>query len=188
VIDFAHTTLGILAGGRATRLNGADKALLEFQGVPLLQRTLLAFPEAYDQRLLSHNRAANTERLAGLRVIADRRADFPGPLAALEALTAACATPWLLTVPVDCRCIPPSLASELIAAAGPDGAVVSDIDGLQPLVALWRVAALTPAIAEAFSNGDLAAHRLVAKLRMQIHDISPHHLGNLNTPADFLPS
>jgi molybdopterin-guanine dinucleotide biosynthesis protein A len=185
VTGFDRITLGILAGGRALRLDGADKALLEIEGEPLLARTLRAFPEEFAERLLSYNRDGDSVSAFGLRVVADARAGFPGPLAALEALSIACRTPWLLTVPVDCRNIPPTLAGELANAVSGDGVVVRDADGVQPLLGLWRVEALRTAIAAAFDAGELVVHRLISRLDLQIHDISPRRLGNLNTPADF---
>ena len=184
MIGFDRITLGILAGGRATRLDGADKALLEIAGETLLNRTLRAFPQDLSERLLSYNRSGDIG-MARLRVVADLRPEFPGPLAALEALAIACRTPWLLTAPVDCRDIPRSLVAELSDDVGRDGVVVQDADGLQPLLALWRVDALRPAIASAFESGHLAAQTLVSGLDLRVHDISPHRLGNLNTPADF---
>jgi molybdopterin-guanine dinucleotide biosynthesis protein A len=185
VIEFERITLGILAGGRASRLDGADKAWLMIDGETLLARTLRAFPENYCERLLSYNRAVDAALVSSLRVVADSRPDFPGPLAALEALSAACRTPWLLTVPVDCRDIPESFASNLLSNAGRDGVVLKDADGLQPLLALWRVETLIRAVAAAFESGDWAAHKLIRGLDLRIHDISPRRLGNLNTPADF---
>jgi molybdopterin-guanine dinucleotide biosynthesis protein A len=185
VIGFDRITLGILAGGRAARLDGADKALLEIAGETLLSRTLRAFPQHFSERLLSYNRRGDIGMAANLRVVADLRPEFPGPLAALEALALVCRSPWLLTAPVDCRDIPRPLAAELTDAVGRDGVVVHDADGLQPLLALWRVDALRPAIASAFAAGRLAAHALVSGLDLRVHDISPRRLGNLNTPADF---
>ena len=185
MIALADITLGVLAGGRASRLQGADKTALRFAGESLLQRTLGAFPDNYGERLLSYNREADPAWPATLRVVADRRTDFPGPLAAFEALADACRTPWLLTVPVDCREIPRSLAAELAGNVGLDGVVIRDGDGLQPLVGLWRVATLAAAATTAISAGQLAAHTMIERLDVRIHDISPARLGNLNTPADF---
>ena len=186
MIDFDRITLGIMAGGRATRLDGADKAMLEIAGETLLDRTLRAFPQNFSERLLSYNRGTDIGIDLELRLVADLRPDFPGPLAALEALATACRTPWLLTAPVDCRDIPKSLANELINDLGRDGSMLRDADGVQPLLALWRIDALRPAVAAAFENGELAVHSLVASLDLRIHDISPRRLGNLNTPADFV--
>lgn len=184
MIDFDRITLGILAGGRASRLEGFDKALLKYSGETLLERTLRAFPRKFCERLLSYNRIADAG-MAGVRIVPDLRADFPGPLAALEALASACRSPWLLTVPVDCRDIPDSLADTLAGGVGHAGAVVRDVDGLQPLFALWRVEVLRVAVVTAIDSNELAAHKLVSRLDLRVHDISPHRLGNLNTPADF---
>ena len=120
-----------------------------------------------------------------VRVVRDRRPDFPGPLAALESLLAACTAPWLLTIPVDCRSIPPRLAEDLLRQPGEDGALVRDGDGLQPLIGLWRVAAMQSAVASAFEAGELAVHKLLPRLELATYDISPHRIGNLNTPEDF---
>jgi molybdopterin-guanine dinucleotide biosynthesis protein A len=188
VIEFDRITLGILAGGRASRLDGADKALLHFDGESLLQRTLRAFPERYCERLLSYNRIDGVQLPPELRIVTDQRSDFPGPLAALEALGASCATPWLLTVPVDVREIPAALAADLIEAAGPDGVMLRDADGLQPLVALWRVEILALAVANAFATDQRAAHELISGMEMRFHDISPRRIGNLNTLDDFAAS
>ncbi len=185
MIAFADITLGVLAGGRASRLQGADKTALRFFGEPLLQRTLGAFPENYAERLVSYNRVAHPAWPATLRVVADRRPNFPGPLAAFEALADACRTRWLLTVPVDCREIPRSLAVELVGNVGRDGVVVRDADGLQPLIGLWRAEALATATTAALSAGESAVHKMIERMDVRIHDISPVRLGNLNTPADF---
>lgn len=188
MIPTGLVSLGVLAGGRASRLGGADKAGLVYSGASLLARTLAAFPEPFAERLLSYNREPTLPLPPSVRVVRDLRPDFPGPLAALESLLAACAAPWLLTVPIDCRSIPPGLAETLIRNAGPDGTVVHDRDGLQPLVGLWRVAALQPAVACAFESGESAVHRLLPRLELAVSDVSPQCLGNLNTPEDFDPS
>ena len=65
------------------------------------------------------------------------------------------------------------------------GCTLSDADGLQPLVGLWKVAALGPSISAALDTGERAAHRWIAANSLPVHDISPWRLGNLNTAADF---
>lgn len=182
-------TLGILAGGLGQRLGGVDKAFVSLQGQTLLARTLAAMGEGYAQVLVSHNRADPRIAQSGASAIADLRADFPGPLAGLEALLHAASSRWLVTVPVDIREIPPQLLEDLLqarlSAAGCDGIVVADADGLQPLVALWPVAEARIASTRALNAGEHAVHRVIESLRFAIHDVSPLRLGNLNTPADF---
>jgi molybdopterin-guanine dinucleotide biosynthesis protein A len=178
-------TLGILAGGRATRLAGSDKAWALYRGETLIERTLWSLGDAFAVRLVSANRDLDRYAALGLRAIPDRAADFPGPLAGLDALLAVCATPLLLTMPVDLRAIPADLVAYL-HAAGEGGAVAQDATGLQPLVALWPVDRARIAVAEALARGERAAHRIVAELMLPVACFDGADFGNLNTPADFL--
>lgn len=178
-------TLGVLAGGRGQRLGGRDKAWVLHHGKTLLQHTLSAFPGGYAERLVSTREDDARFEKMGLRSVLDQRPDFAGPLAALEALCAACTTPWLLTVPVDVQRIPDDLAEALRSAVARDGVVVKDATGLQPLVGLWRTAALQAAVHDLLDAGESAAHRVVARLDLARMDISPRLLANLNTPEDL---
>ena len=178
-------TLGVLAGGRGQRLGGRDKAWVLHHGKTLLQHTLSAFPGGYVERLVSTREDDPRFARMGLRPVFDLRPDFAGPLAALEALCAACTTPWLLTVPVDVQRIPDDLPEALRAAVARDGIVVKDATGLQPLVGLWRTAALQGAVRGLLDAGESAAHRLVSRLDLARMDISPRLLANLNTPDDL---
>ena len=181
---FAHCTLGILAGGRGTRLGGRDKAWEIFHGQPLIERTMQALPACFAERLVSANRDTSRYLSLELRVVADRLPDRPGPLAGIDALLAACDTPWLLTVPVDLRRIPHDLGERLFPA-GEGGAVAQDMRGLQPLVALWPVARSRKPVADALERGDGAVHRIVAQLSLAIVRFDDADFGNLNAPADF---
>jgi molybdopterin-guanine dinucleotide biosynthesis protein A len=182
-VDRGAITLGILAGGRASRLAGADKARLAFRGEPLLERTLAALGRDGEPRLLSHREAV---AIPGLCVVRDLRAGQPGPLAGLESLLDAARTPWLLSAPVDLADIPPDLGAILRARATGEGAtVVQDGDGLQPLVAIWPVATALRAVRAALDDGERSVRAMLANLPHAVLDIAPARLGNLNTPADF---
>src|SRR3546814_17990609 len=89
-------TLGILAGGRATRLGGRDKAWLERAGKPLVLALARRLAPEVVATLVSANRHADHYLSHGLRAIHDRIAAI-GPLGGIPALAAACQTPWLLT-------------------------------------------------------------------------------------------
>jgi len=178
-------TLGILAGGRATRLGGEDKAWAVYRGETLIERTSRALDDAFAARVVSANRDLDRYAALGLRVVIDRVADSPGPLAGLDALLATCETPLLLTIPVDLRDIPHDLAVRLYSA-GEGGAVARDSTGLQPLIALWPVERARIAVAQALAGGEQAAHRVVAQLDLPVACFDGADFGNLNTPDDFL--
>lgn len=180
-------TLGLLAGGRATRLGGRDKAWTVFDGQPLVARTLAALQarHRFAECLVSANRNFDRYPALGLRAIPDRLPDFPGPLAGIDALLDACSTPWLLTVPIDLLVIPNDLLAGL-QAAGEGGAVACDASGLQPLVAMWPVARSREVVADALARGEAAVHRVVATLALHVVRFDNVAFGNLNTPEDFL--
>ena len=178
-------TLGILAGGRATRLGGADKAWLQRGGIAQATRWRERFAAEVSAMLISANRQLERHALAGLGPVPDRVAGNPGPLAGLDALADACRTPWLLTIPVDLVEIGPHLLADLIDAANADGACGWDDDGLQPLIALWHVPALRAAVAAALAADELAVQTLHRRLDLaQVH-FHGLRFGNLNTPADL---
>lgn len=179
-------TLGILAGGQATRLGGLDKAWLQRDGVPQVSRIAARLQPLVAGILVSANRDLQRYADAGLQAIPDLRPDI-GPMAGLEALASTCRTTWLLTLPVDLvdanDCLLPSLQ-----AAGGQGAYAEDDDGPQPLVALWPVAALRSALQATLASGDHAVHALQRRLGMAPVRLAGVRFGNLNTPEDLRSS
>lgn len=182
-----NRTLGILAGGRATRLGGLDKAWLQRNGQPQVLRWRDRFADEVAATLVSANRNLPRYQAAGLIAVADAvPTQDIGPLAGLAALTTACRTPWLLTLPVDLFDVNDCLLPTLIAGCGPDGATACDDDGVQPLVALWRVAALGPVIAAALASNEVAVHALQRRLEMPVVRLPGVRFGNLNTVDDLV--
>lgn len=177
-------TLGLLAGGKATRLAGIDKAWLERNAEPQVLRWQRRFSGEVAAMLVSANRDLDRYAAHGLIAVPDRIADA-GPLGGLDALAAACETPWLFTLPVDLVGTNDCLLRTLAAMRSDDGAYAVDDDGVQPLVALWRRDALRAACAEAFAAGAGAVHALQAMLKMSPVVFSGFRFGNLNTPADL---
>jgi len=178
-----EVTLGILAGGRASRLGGRDKAWLQRDGVPQVLRIARRFEPECGAVLVSANRDLPRHSRLGLQAIADRIADI-GPLGGLDALASTCATPWLLTVPVDIVDANDCLLRTL-ANAGGDGAVAEDDDGLQPLVALYDVAGLRTALARAIAAGQYSVQGLQQTMQLPVVDMHDLRFGNLNTPMDL---
>lgn len=177
-------TLGLLAGGRGTRLGGVDKAWLERDGVPQVVRWSKRFADEHGPLLVSANRDPDRHVAHGFRVVSDRSPGL-GPIGGLDALVAACATPWLFTLPVDLVGANDCLLRTLISQRGGDGAYAVDADGPQPLVALWRRDALRNACAAAIAAGETAVHRLRQRLDLPAVVFSGFRFGNLNTPDDL---
>lgn len=181
-MESASITLGILAGGRATRLSGVDKAWLLCDGMPQVLRLVQWSSPQVGDVWVSANRNLDRYVVAGLRVAVDRLADI-GPLGGIEALAAICSTPWLLTLPVDVVHLDNGLLSRL-SEAGPEGAVAQDRDGLQPLIALWPMPALRRVLPDALEARDYSVQSLQRRMDMPTVVFADVRFGNLNRPDD----
>lgn len=135
----------ILAGGRGTRMGGADKGLIEWRGRPLAAWVAEAMRPCVDELLVSANR--NTERYAALadRVLVDELADFQGPLAGLARGLAAMRGECLLYAACDMPRLDPAVFRRLLAAPGAalahDGTRLQYAAGKLPRAALGRLSA-----------------------------------------------
>ena len=176
-------TLGILAGGRGSRLGGRDKAWLQRDGIPQVLRIARRFGSECSSTLVSANRDLHRYDEHGLATVADRVADI-GPLGGLDALASACATRWLLTIPVDLVNTNDCLLRTL-ASVGGEGAVSEDDDGLQPLIALYRVQPLRDAVAAAIATNAFSIQALQARIPLPRVRFTGLRFGNLNTPEDL---
>ena len=183
-------TLGLLAGGRGTRMGGIDKAWIVRDGVTQVERLARRFAGDIAAVLVSTNSDPARFEALGFRAVADRVPDL-GPIGGLDALAAACKTPWLLTVPVDLVSVNDCLLQTL-ASAGGQGATVEDDEGPQPLVALWSVDALRTVLEARLRGADgapvsvdlsvLGLQEALAMARIRLNGV---RFGNLNTPGDL---
>jgi len=181
---FPEVSIGILAGGRASRLDGRDKAWLQRGGVPQILRWQRRLATQGGAFLVSANRDLPRYAALGLETVPDRIADA-GPMSGLDALAGAAGTPWLMTLPVDLIEVNDCLLRTLMHHAGANGAFACDADGVQPLVALWNVVALRAGAGQALASGDHAVRNLQQALGMKRVDFHGVRFGNLNTPQDL---
>jgi molybdopterin-guanine dinucleotide biosynthesis protein A len=181
----------ILAGGKARRMGGIDKGLLEFAGRPLIAWVIEGLAPQVGDILVSANRNLDAYRAFGYPVIPDTLADFQGPLAGLASAMAASPTPWILSVPCDGPRVPATLARRLAQALARNGAelaVASDGLRLQPVYALIPIT-LADSLQAFLMTGERRIDRWYAGHRMAIADFSdqPEAFVNLNAPEDKAP-
>ena len=142
-------TLGvILAGGRARRMGGGDKALRMIGGRSILERVIGRLAPQCDGLILNANGDPKRFGRLGLPVVADDLPGFAGPLAGLLAALdwAAAHRPaiaWVVSAPGDCPFLPRDLVARLhqarIGAAAPL-AVAASGGRRHPVIGLWSVA------------------------------------------------
>ena len=137
----------ILAGGRAERMGGGDKGLLEIGGSTILRRVIERIQPQVDALALNAN--GDPARFAGygLPIVSDSVPGFAGPLAGvLAGLDWAAANHphahHVVTVPADGPFVPRDLVKRLVAAVTADDAeLATAASGVQtyPVVGLWPV-------------------------------------------------
>jgi molybdopterin-guanine dinucleotide biosynthesis protein A len=183
----------ILAGGRATRLGGADKGALVVGGIPIIVRQLTALSTiAADVRIVAND--AGRYRDLGVPVVADAlagRGALGGLYTALlearydRVLVLACDMPFVAAALLQ-RLVAESTGGEEIDAVVPRSA-----RGLEPLCALYRtrVAATARALID---RGELRLTSLLGALQMRElgeNALAPYDDGalfeNVNTPHDY---
>lgn len=188
-IDYprASVTAGILAGGRATRMGGEDKGLVELAGRPMIAYVLEALGGQAGHVLINANRNLARYRALGAETVPDRDGDFLGPLAGMSSLMAVAETPFLLTAPCDSPLLIPDLGPRLyraLAEAGASLAVAHGGERLEPVFALLRCD--LRADLEAFlADGERKIDRWYARHHMATVDFSdvPDMFINVNTPS-----
>lgn len=152
----------LLAGGRAARLDGCDKASVEIDGRTLLTHALDALIDASEVVVVGE--AVPTDRAATF-VLEDPR--FGGPVAGL--LTGVDAmlrrTPTVAVLAVDMpRVTAHTLRRLHESGAGHDGAVLVDPTGRRQLALVLDRARLDEVRPDHEGQHDMALHRLLAVL------------------------
>jgi molybdenum cofactor guanylyltransferase len=125
LLDPQHITGLVLAGGRGSRMGGADKGLQVLDGRPLAVHALERLKPQVGALMVNANRHLDTYRTLGLQVVTDVNSDFAGPLAGMLAGLLQATTPWMVTVPCDSPRFPADLVARLADAARSAGTPVA---------------------------------------------------------------
>jgi len=179
----------VLAGGRARRMAGRDKGLIELAGRPMAHWVVQRLVPQTASVLISANRSIERYADFGFEVIRDADDGFLGPLAGISAGLTQAATPWLVTVPCDSPLLADNLVVRLSAAVPDNGAgiaVAHDGNRLQPVFSLIH-RDLAPDLVDFLHSGgrkiDLWLDRHVwARVDFSDH---PEMFLNINTPEEL---
>ncbi len=180
----------VLVGGASSRM-GRDKALMEFEGVPMVRRiaecvrssagsvTLIGPPERY--------------RHLGYNVIPDRVNGF-GPIGGVYTALETTHSEWNLIVACDMPYLTATFLDELFddAESGPSTADVivpatthGDEARLDPLCAVYQ-RRCAMATRRAIDQKIIRMQDFVSRLRIRRHPVSDAApLANLNTPSEW---
>jgi len=130
----------VLAGGRARRMAGDDKLLMDVGGRPMLGRVLEAVADAHRVVVVGPRRAIDIDRdVEWCR----EQPEGSGPAAALRAGLEHVTSDIVVVVAGDQPFVDAATVTSLVSAVRDDGAVAVD-ESLQPqwLCSAWRTAVL----------------------------------------------
>lgn len=186
----------ILAGGRSSRMEGRDKALLPLGDATLAAHAIRRLGPQVSGLVLSANGDAARFSLADVEIVADADDSRAGPLAGILAGLhwAAARSPRpdaVVSVAVDAPFFPADFAARLAAAAtdAPDVIAVAACGGARhPTFARWPLT-MANALARFLDQGGRKAGAFIETQPHVVVDFpSPEGFDpffNINTPADL---
>lgn len=179
----------ILAGGKSSRL-GQNKALIEFEGEPVIQRVVYALQPLVDEIVLATN-TPECFAFLGLRMVADVYVDS-GALGGLHAGLSAIQSEYGLTVGCDMPFLNIDLLQYMLLHTMDYDIVMPRIDDFyEPLHAIYARRCL-PAIEHSIQSGQRRLLSFASQMNVwyiggdEIDRFDPQHLSffNINSPDD----
>jgi molybdenum cofactor guanylyltransferase len=180
----------VLAGGRSSRM-GKEKALIDFEGQPLVLRVADRVARVAEPVLLATGYPGRLGPV-GYREVADVTAEC-GPLGGLVAGLEASPHELVAVVAVDMPFASPELLRFLASLRqGEEAVVPRGATGLEPLHAVYSTSAL-PAMRNALAEGRYGLRQLLSDLRLREvgasewsrSTIDPRFAFNINRPEDL---
>lgn len=181
----------ILAGGRSSRMGGANKILCDLGGRPIIDHVIDRLAPQVDRLVVNANDDVEALRTRGLIVVADSRPDRPGPLAGFAA-----GLDWAGENGFDGICLaagdtpflPLDLVSRLATASrDADRPTVAHAgDRLHPIFACLPICLRGPLRAHLAAGGSRrVADWLEAQGAIPVSFDDPGAFFNINTPEDL---
>ena len=179
----------ILAGGRATRMNGVDKGLVLLRQKPLIAHVIARLKPQVDEIFINANREIASYQGLGYAVLQDETDDFLGPLAGFSLGLKNAKHDYVLTVPCDSPLLPLDLVERLLngmTEARADIAVASSDENTHPVFCLMKKSVL-PSLIEFLDAGERKVSTWQKSLKYVEVDFSDNSDGfiNLNTFDDL---
>jgi len=180
----------IMAGGQSSRM-GTNKALLDFHGQRLIERTAGQFTAWFDQVVIVTNTPGIFAYL-GLPMVEDRVPGL-GPLGGIEAGLSVSRHPYSFFAACDMPFLNQALIAYLVSLAGQADIVVPRIDGeYQPMHAVYSSACL-PAVQSQLASGIYKVTRFFEQMQVcAVTEAEVRRFGdpkrlffNCNTPAEL---
>ena len=174
----------VLVGGKSRRM-GRDKALIEIDGAPLVERVARVLAAAGCARVVAIGPPESSGRVTQVDDLAPGAGPLGGILTALSlatpAIVVACDLPRL---DVDTVNALDDAAAAAVAAGRQVDAVMARSDRPEPLCAMW-FGRSGEHLQRRFDDGERAVHRAIVGLDVIFVDVSAAVLHNVNRPEDL---
>jgi molybdopterin-guanine dinucleotide biosynthesis protein A len=186
-----EVTGAILAGGRATRFHGINKATLDVGGRRIIDRQLEALRQVTVEQLIVANDVSAFAGL-GVRAVPDLVAGV-GPMGGVFTALEHARSSRVIVLACDLPFVHEAFLRYLVARAREADVVLPRTgDGLHPLCAVYQTR-LAPVLATCIAQDRLALHQALAGVRTIVveeaeiaaFDPDGRLLANVNTPADY---
>lgn len=179
----------ILAGGRARRMGGQDKGLIQLGMKPMIEYVLNAIEPQVDAIIINANRNQTTYEKYGFPVVADQIEGYCGPLAGMASGLQISETPFIVTAPCDSPLIPDNLVHKLYSTLQQENAEICTAFSngrLQPVFTLMKTELLSSML-DFLNNGDRKIDRWFEKHHLAIADFSdqPETFININSAEEL---
>ncbi len=178
----------ILTGGKAERMAGQDKGLLQLKGRPMIEYVLDALTPQVNSVTINANRNLPSYSHYDMPVVPDKISDYQGPLAGIASVLAEIKTPYLMVVPCDSPLIPDDLVKRLYSSLRQESAelsVVHDGQRMQQVFALLT-RGLLPSLHEYLTSGQRKLDDWYNSHHLTFADFSDKREAfmNINRPED----
>ncbi|MCK5719936.1 MAG: molybdenum cofactor guanylyltransferase MobA [Thiomargarita sp.] len=187
--DNSQITGVILAGGRATRMGGQDKGLVQLNQRFMIEYVIEALKPQVAQLIISANRNLEQyQKIANCPVIADSFGNYDGPLAGMVSVWEQVSTNYVLFVPCDSPLINSNLVTRLYLAliqSNADASVVKVEQRMQPTFVLLKTKLLYN-LKNFLSTSERSLQRFLHQQKLIQVDFSdiPETIQNINTLAE----
>lgn len=182
----------ILAGGNALRMGGADKALLEIDNEPIIDRQLKVLKKFFNKIIVVTNRPDNYKKSKGVIMTSDVVRDR-GPIGGIYSGLLASGSFYNFVVACDMPFLNGSVIRDMVEKTDGYDVIVPEIDGkLHPLFGIYSKGCI-PVIKKLIEQGELRVKNLFPMVRsrflsrdeMMRFDKDLLFLENINTKDDL---
>lgn len=180
----------VVAGGQGSRVGFQQKALLPYQGRPIIESILPLLAKQVDDIWINANNELEKYQNYTQQVFVDRFEGFLGPLAGMQAAWHFITNDWIVFVPCDNPQLPSDFVERLIATQQKALAplvVVNDGQRMQPLYLLMH-RSMQPALDLAIEKRHLSVNRWVKEnpfAEASFADCCPKAFQNMNTLEQY---